>query len=151
MLVAFKASSMKRACFWCFFPEQLCSDLSGQIKSLLSLNWHVLNVFTVKSQASTLGKSASKPLSAISARSAVCFLQPILHLSKKSSRPPLRLRFLYCIYTLLMYTNTTRSVEARQRLWSEALTSEVGLQQNVHAFKKWNPLSSNFWTIKSRM
>jgi len=27
----------------------------------------------------------------------------------------------YCIYTLLMYTNTARSTEAKQRLCSEAL------------------------------
>jgi len=40
-------------------------------------------------------KSACENLNAISARSAVCFLQPIFHLSKKSSWPPLWLRFLY--------------------------------------------------------
>jgi len=32
MLLVFKASSMKRAFFWRFLPEQLCSDLSRQIK-----------------------------------------------------------------------------------------------------------------------
>ena len=44
-------------------------------------------------------KGASKLLNAISARSAVSFLQPILQLNKNSSRPSLLLRFLYCIYT----------------------------------------------------
>jgi len=41
-------------------------------------------------------------------------------------------------YTLLMYTNTNtaRSTKVEQRLCSEALTSEVGLLQNFHAYKK---------------
>jgi len=43
------------------------------------------------------------------------------------------------IYTLRMYTNTARSIEAEQRLCSEALTSEVGLLQNFRAYKKWIP------------
>jgi len=76
--------------FLAFSPEQLCSDLSRQIKSLLSVNWQVLKVLIVKFQASTLdqfhhlliNKSASKSLNATSVRSAVCFLQPILQLSK---------------------------------------------------------------------
>ena len=58
---------------------------------------------------------------------------------------------LYSIYTLLMYTNTTRSTEAEQRLCSEALTSEVGLLQNFRAYKMWISLPSNFWAINSRM
>jgi len=89
-----------------FSPEQLCLDSIQQIKSLLSLHWQVLKVLIVNFQASTLDqchhllmnlscKSASKHLDAISARSAVCFLQPILQFSKKTSMPPLRLRFLY--------------------------------------------------------
>jgi len=158
MLLVFKASSMKRACFWRFLPEQLCSYLSWQIKSLLSLNWLVLKVLIVKFQASTLDqrhnllinlfcKSARKPLDARSARSAVGFLQPILQLSKTSSRPTLRLRFLYCISTLRMCTNTARSIKAEQQLCSEALTSDEGLLQNFCAYKKWIPLSSNFWAI----
>ena len=124
MLLVFKASSMKRACFWRFLPEQLCSYLSWQIKSLLSLNWLVLKVLIVKFQASTLDqrhnllinlfcKSARKPLDARSARSAVGFLQPILQLSKTSSRPTLRLRFLYCISTLRMCTNTAQHVQSK--------------------------------------
>jgi len=75
---------------------------------------------------------------------------PMLRLSKKSSRPPIRFR-LYCIYTLLMYTNTARSTEAKQQLCSEALTSKVGLLQNFRAYKKWTTLSSNFWAINSRL
>jgi len=158
MLLVFRASSIKRSCFFAFSPEQLCSDLGRQIKSLLSLHWQVLIVLIVKFQASALDqcrhllinlscKSTSKPLN-ISARSVVYFLKPILQLSKKSSRPVLRLRFLYCIYTLWMYTNTARSIEAEQRLCSEALTSEVGLVQNFRAYK-WILLSSNFWAINS--
>jgi len=43
----------------------------------------------------------------------------------------------YCIYTLWMYTNIARSIEAEQRLCSEAMTSdEVGLQQTFRAFRK---------------
>ena len=142
--------------FLAFSPEQLCSDLSRKMKSLLSLNRQVLKVLIVKFQASTLDhchhlltnlscKSASKPLNALSARSAVCFLQPILQLSKKSSGPPFRWRFLCCIYKLRMYTNTARSIEAERRLCSEAMTSgEVGLLQNVWASRKWTPFSSHF-------
>jgi len=89
---------------------------------------------------------------AISARSAICFLQPILQVSKRSSRPTLRLRFLYCICTLLMYTNTARWIEAEQILCSEAMTSdEVGLLQNFRVYKKWIPFSFNFWAIISHM
>jgi len=40
-------------------------------------------------------KNACENLDAVSAKSAVFFLQPILQLSKKSSCPPLWLRFLY--------------------------------------------------------
>jgi len=50
----------------------------------------------------------------------------------------------YCIYTLLIYTNTACSTETEQRLCSEALTSDVDLLQNIRAYKKWIPLSSNF-------
>jgi len=150
---------MKRACFWRF----LLNNGVPTNKCLLSLNWQVLKVLIVKFQASTLDhcqhllislscKSATKPLNTISARSAVCFLQPILQLSKTSSRPPWRLRFLYCICTLRMYTNTARSIEAEQRLCSEAMTSdEVGPLQNFRAFKKWIPFSFSFWAIISRM
>jgi len=81
---------MKRACFWRFL-----------LNNCVPTN------------------ETNKPLNAISARSAVCFLQPILQLRKKSLRPTLRLRFLYCICTLWMYNNTARSIEAEQRLCSE--------------------------------
>jgi len=49
-------------------------------------------------------------------------------------------RLLYCICTLLMCTNTACSTGTEQRLCSEALTSEVGLLQNIRAYK-WIPLS----------
>jgi len=72
MLLVFKASSMKRACFWVFPPKQLCSDLIRQIKSLLSLNWQVLKILTVKFYFGSMPpfahkpflQSASKPLNA---------------------------------------------------------------------------------------
>jgi len=51
---------------------------------------------------------------------------------------------LYCIYTLLMYTNTAHLTEVEQQLCSEALTSEVGLLQKFRAYKKWIPFSSDF-------
>jgi len=41
----------------------------------------------------------------------------------------------------MMYTDTARSTEAEQRLRSEALTSEVGLLQNIRAHKTWVLLS----------
>jgi len=40
-----------------------------------------------------------------------------------------------------MCTNTACSTEAEKRLCSEALTSEIGLLQNIRAYKKWIPLS----------
>jgi len=50
-------------------------------------------------------------------------------------------RLLYCIYTLLMYTNTACSTQAERRLCSEALTSEVGLLETFRTYKKWIPLT----------
>jgi len=129
---------------------------------MLWLNRQVLKILIVKFPAFTSDqchhlltnfswKSAGKPLYAVSARSAICFLQPILQLSEKSSGPPLRLRFLYCIYTLQMYTNTARSIEVEQKFCSEAMTSdEVGLR-NVWASRKWTPFLSHSWAMNSRM
>ena len=90
MPLVFKESSIKGAFFWRFFLKNCVQiELTG-FKSL----------FLVKFQASTLDQnhhllvkvsceSACENLDAISARSAVCFVQPILQLSKKSSLPPL--------------------------------------------------------------
>ena len=70
------SSIINEACmFLAFPPEQLCSDLSRQIKSLLSFNWQGSKVLTVKFQAFTLDqchhllinlscKSASEPVNA---------------------------------------------------------------------------------------
>jgi len=80
----FQSIILETCMFLAFSPEHLCSDLSRQIKSLLSLNWQVLKVLIVKFQASTLDqchhllinlscKCASKPLNATSARSAVAY------------------------------------------------------------------------------
>ena len=132
---------------WCmflvFFPEHMCSDLIRQIKSLLSLNWQVLEVLIVKFQVSTLDHchhlfinlsctSASKPLNAQYYTWAR---------SHRGRHYDCALVILYCIYTLLMCTNTACTTEVEQRLCSEALTSEVGLLQNIRACKKWIPLS----------
>jgi len=87
-----------------------------QTKRLLSLNWQVSKVLIVKFQASILDqcyhllinlswKSACKPLNAISARSA------ILQLSKKSSRPALRLPF-YTVFARFGCT-TTQHVQSK--------------------------------------
>jgi len=40
--------------------------------------------------------------------------------------------------------HTARPTEAEERLFSEALTSVVGLLQNLRGYKKWIALSSNF-------
>ena len=128
--------------FLAFSPEQLCSDLSRQIKKFA----FVLKVLTVKFQASTLDQCHHLLIN-LSCKTLVNLSMPnVALLSKKSSRPPLRLR-LYCIYTLRIYTNTARSTEAEQRL----LTSETGLLQNFRGYKKWIPLSSSFWAINSRL
>jgi len=127
--------------FLAFSPEHMCSDLIQQIKSLLSLNWQVSKVLIVKFQASTLDQchhlfinlsciSAGKPLNA-----QYCAWARIIAAVIATAR------LLYCIYTLLMCTNTASSTEAEQRLCSEALTSEVGLLKNIRAYKKWIPLS----------
>ena len=83
--------------------------------------------------------------------------RPILHLSKRTLRPPLRLRLLYCIYTLLMYINTARSTEAEHRLCSKALTSEVWafyktfahIRSGSRCLWKRNPYSSKNQTLRS--
>ena len=134
---------MKRVCFWRF----VLNNCVPAYKTSVFIKLTSFKVLIVKFQASTSDqchhllinpscKSSSKPLKIVSARSVVCFLQPILLLTKTSSRPTLRLRFSYCIYTLRTYTNTARSIEAAQRLCSEAMTSdEVGFLLNFRTFK----------------
>jgi len=58
-------------------------------------------------------KSVGKPLNAISARSAVGFLQPILQLSKKSLRPPLRMLFLYSTVFTRFGCTPTQHVQSK--------------------------------------
>ena len=152
MLLVFKAPSMIRACFWRFLLNN-CVELTSfecfdcEVKSFYSESMlpfgHNLSC-----------ECASKPLNAISARSVVRFLQPILQLSKNSLRPPLRLRFLYSIvYTRFGFAPTQhfQSKPSRDFPLTEALTSEIGLLQNFRAYRKWIPFSSNFWAINSRM
>jgi len=125
--------------FLAFSPEHMCSDLIRQIKSLVSLNWQVLKVLIVKFQASTLDQchhllinlsyiSASKPLNAQ------------YYTWARSHRRHHYDCACCCIYTLLICTNTACSTEAKKWLYSEALTSDVDLQ-NIRAYKKWIPLS----------
>jgi len=146
--------------FLAFSCEQLCSDLSWQMKSLLSLNWHVLKVSMVKFQASTWDqchhllinlscKSASKPLNALSARSAVCFLQPISQLSTKSSGRHYDCAS-YTVCTCFGCAPTQHVHSKHSRDVAEAPTSEVDLLQNLRSYKKWIPLTSNFWAINQR-
>jgi len=101
MILILKASSTKGA-FSSVFIWIVCSDLSRQMHSPFSLNWQILRkFFLVKFQASILDeshplrvkvscKSPFQNLDVLSARSAVCLLQPILQLSLW---PPLWLRF----------------------------------------------------------
>ena len=122
--------------FLAFSPEQLCSDLSRKIKSLLSLNRQVLTVLIENFPASTLDqchhllinlicKSASKPLNAVSARSAACFLQR--HDDCAS----------YTVFTRFGCAPTQHVQSKPNRDCSEAMTSdEVGLLQNFWAFRK---------------
>ena len=135
-----------------FSPEHLCSDLSRQIKSLLSLNWQVLKVLIVKFQTSTLDQCHH-------------FL---INLSCKSASIPLnahyctwarshRLRHSDCAYSLLylhasdvhQHSTFNRSQTATL-LWG-TVTSEGGLLQNFSAYMKCIQLSSNFWAINSRL
>jgi len=115
--------------FLAFSSEHMCSDLIRQIKSLLSLNWQVLNVFIVKFQASTSNQCHHLliNLSCISAQYCTW---------ARSHRDRHYDCTCYTVFTrfwILMYTNTACSIEAEQRLCSEALTSEVGLLQNFRA------------------
>jgi len=59
-------------------------------------------------------------------------------------------RLLCCVYALLMCTNTASSTESEQRLCSEALSSVVGLLQNIRAYKKWILLSMEKKSFPSR-
>jgi len=133
------------AIYW-FHVKLSPSHFTTNLRSCIELSSY--KVLTVKFQASTLDqchlscKSDSKPFDAVTASSVVCLSPPISHLSNMSSRPPLRLR-LHSFYTLRMYANTAHSTETEQQLFSEALTSNVGLLQNFRAYKKWIS-SSNF-------
>jgi len=49
-----------------------------------------------------------------------------------------------------MYTNTACAAEAEQRLRSEALTSEIGLLQNIRAYKKWIPFTMEKKSFSSK-
>jgi len=77
-------------------------------------------LYLVKFQDSTLDdhllvklscKSSCENIDAISAQSAVCLLQPMLHLIKKPSWPTLCLRFLY-LHACDVHQHT-RSIEAK--------------------------------------
>ena len=149
----FVSTIVKHPVFLAFSPEHLCSDLSRQTKNLLSLNWHVLKVLIAKFHASSLDLYFGSMLINLSCKSASKPLNAHYCPSARSHRG----RHQDCAYTVFtrfwftLYTNTARSTEAQQRLCSEALTSEVGLLQNFRAYKKWIPLSSNFWAIYSRL
>jgi len=121
--------------FLAFSPEQLCSDLIRQLKILISLNWQVLKVLILKVQASTLDQCHHLLIN-LSCKALVNLSMPNIALEQEVIAAAITIALIF--YTLLMYINTARSTEAEQRLCSEALTSEVGLQ-NFHAYKKWIP------------
>jgi len=84
---------------------------------LFAFNWQVLQF-----QASTLDeshylpvillcKNACENLDAINARSAACFLQPILQLCKTSSWPPLKLRFLHLLASDIHHIGVARGAK----------------------------------------
>ena len=120
--------------FPAFSPEQLCSDLSRQIKSLISLNWQVLKVLIAKFQASTLDQCHHLLIN-LSCKALVNLSMPNTALEQEVIAAAVTIALVF--YTLLMYTNTARSTEAEQRFCSKALTSEVGPLQNFRAYKKW--------------
>jgi len=152
MLLVFKAPSMKHACFWRFLLNS-CVEFT----SFKSFDSEVKSFYfgPMLPFAHNLScKCASKPLSAISARSVICFLPPTLHLSKNSSRPQLRCRFLYStVFTRFGCTPTQhfQSKPSRDFAPTEALTSEVSLLQNFRACKKQIPFLSDFWENNSRI
>jgi len=100
------------------------------------------SLFVVKFQASILDESHHllvklsckadyENLDGLRSRSAVCFLQPILQLCKKSLS--LHYDCVFYIYALLIYANT-RSIEAEQQLgFRHWLPKLVYILQNVCA------------------
>ena len=146
------------------FPWTIVFRFKTTNKHLLSLNWQVLSVDSeVPSTASIppfahkpFLQSVSKPLNAVSARSLVWFLLPILQLSKKSSGLALRLSVLQSIYTLRMYTNTASSIEAEQRLCSNWGTYPlytalvIGLTRErfiALGLPSWTHLRTRYWGV----
>ena len=113
----------------------------------------------MKFQASTLDqchhlhinlscKSDCKPLNAISARSAAYL--PSKYCSwARSHRSHHCDCASYPVFTRFGCTlpQHVQLKPSRDFALTEALTSEVGLLQNLRAFRKWIPFSSNFWAI----
>jgi len=122
--------------FLAFSPEQLCSDLSRQTKSLISLNWQVLKVLIAKFQASTLDQCHHLLIN-LSCKALVNLSMSNIALEQEVIAAAITIVLIF--YTLLMYIITARSTEAEQWLCSKALTSEGGLLQNFRAYKKWIP------------
>ena len=128
-------------------------------RSLSSLNWNFKSLILVKFQAPTLDQrhhllvklscqSVCETLDAISAWSAVCLLQPILQLSKKSSMPPLSLHFCYVCTPADAYQHTFNRSRVATLLYSKTTTPEVGLQI-LRTYK--TCILSNSWATSWRM
>jgi len=75
-------------------------------------------------------------------------MHPILHLSKKSSWPPLWLRFLF-LHTSNVHQHTLNRSREATLLQDTDFLSEVGLLQNLRACKTWilNKFRSFGWRM----
>ena len=124
--------------FLAFSPENMCSDLIRQIKSLLSLIWQVLKVLIVKFQASTLDQchhlfinlsciSVSKPLNA-----QYCTWAR----SHRGRHYDCALVILYLHASDVHQHSKLNRSRATTLLWG----TDSSLLQNIRAYKKWIPL-----------
>jgi len=142
MLHVFKAPSMKRACFWRF----LLNNCIRTNKTTAFINFTSFkSCDIVKFKASTLDqchhllinlscKSASKPLNAISARSAVCFFAA--HISVEQEVLPADITT--ALLVLYLHASDVHQHStfngSRAKTCSEVMTSdEVGLLYKTFA------------------
>jgi len=111
------------------------------------LNWQVLNVLIVKFQASSLDLYFGSMLINLSYKALVNLSMPNIALEQEVIAAAITIALILFLYA----SDAARSTETEQRIFSEALTSNVGVLQNFRVYKKWIPLSSNFWAIYSRL
>ena len=138
----FKALSIKCVFFWHFYFWIILFRFKSANRKSAFIEWTSFKCwFSVNFKTSTFNKShhflvklafgsVCENLDAISARSAVGFFQPILQLSKESSWPSLRLRFLY-LYASDVHQHTfNRSQPATSLYVTDCRDSDcsIGLQ-----------------------